>query len=108
MAIAWMYREDYDRAGYHVLPQEERARSHFLNFQTLFPLSALMPLSLLPGMFCHSRPIYGVIALLLSGGFFCYGAEFVLRKSRSAARWLLAASIIYLPLLFTLVAVPRA
>jgi protoheme IX farnesyltransferase len=108
MAIAWMYREDYVRAGYQVLPQDQHARSRFLNLQTLLPLSALMPLSLLPGMFSHSRPIYGIIALLLSGGFFCYGAEFVLKKSRSAARWLLVASIIYLPLLFALVVVPGA
>jgi len=107
MAIAWMYREDYDRAGYRVLPQEEGTRARFLNWQTLLPLSALMPLSLLPRMFGHSRAVFCVVALLLSGGFFCYGAEFVLKKSRSAARQLLAASIIYLPLLFVLVAVPR-
>jgi protoheme IX farnesyltransferase len=108
MAIAWMYREDYDRAGYLVLPHKEPVRARFLNLQTLLPLSALMPLSLLPSMFSHSRAIYCVVALLLSGGFFCYGAEFVLKKSRSAARRLLAASIIYLPLVFALVVLPRA
>jgi protoheme IX farnesyltransferase len=108
MAIAWMYREDYDRAGYLVLPREEPARARFLNWQALLPLSALMPVSLLPSMFSHSRAIYCVVALLLSGGFFCYGAEFVLHKSRSSARRLLAASIIYLPLLLALVALPKA
>src|SRR5438445_5971613 len=36
MAIAWMYREDYDRAGYLVLPQDGRARARFVNWQTLF------------------------------------------------------------------------
>src|SRR6266853_1441340 len=35
MAIAWMYREDYDRAGYLVLPHDGRARARFVNWQTL-------------------------------------------------------------------------
>src|SRR6266446_154691 len=47
MAIAWMYREDYDRAGYLVLPDNGRARDRFVNLQTLLPLLALLPLSLL-------------------------------------------------------------
>jgi heme O synthase-like polyprenyltransferase len=43
----------------------------------------------------------------LSLGFLYYGTRFVLNKSGSAARRLLAASIIYLPLLFVLIVVPR-
>src|SRR5246127_418840 len=38
MAIAWMYRDDYDRAGYLVLPPGGRAREHFVYWQTLLPL----------------------------------------------------------------------
>src|SRR5262249_6895428 len=44
MAIAWMYRDDYDRAGYKVLPPEP-ARRRFVTIQTLTPLFALLPAS---------------------------------------------------------------
>jgi heme o synthase len=47
MAIAWMYREDYTRAGYLVLPFGER-RPSFMVWQTLAPCLALVPLSLTP------------------------------------------------------------
>jgi protoheme IX farnesyltransferase len=107
MAIAWMYREDYDRAGYLVLPQDGSARARFVNCQTLLPLLALAPLSLLPGWAGASRTYYWIGALFLCLGFLYYGTQFVLNKSSSAARQLLAASIIYLPLLFLLIVFPR-
>jgi len=106
MAIAWMYREDYDRAGYLVLPHDPRARAGFVNWQTLLPLSALVPLSLLPALAGASRS-FSIGALLLSLGFLYYGAQFAVNKSGSAARRLLAASIIYLPLLFVLIVLSR-
>jgi heme O synthase-like polyprenyltransferase len=49
MAIAWMYREDYARAGYLVLPSDSYARSRLVNLQTALSLLALLALSLLPG-----------------------------------------------------------
>ena len=106
MAIAWMYREDYDRAGYLVLPHDVRVRAGFVNWQTLLPLSALVPLSLLPALAGASRS-FSIGALLLSLGFLYYGAQFAVNKSGSAARRLLAASIIYLPLLFVLIVLSR-
>ena len=107
MAIAWMYRQDYDRAGYLILPHDGSARARFVNWQTLLPLLALAPLSLLAGWEGASRTFYWIGALFLSFGFLYYGTQFVLNKSGSAARRLLAASIIYLPLLFVLIVVPR-
>src|SRR6266568_716619 len=107
MAIAWMYREDYDRAGYLVLPDNGRARDRFVNLQTLLPLLALLPLSLLPAFAGRPSTFYCIGALLLSVGFLYYGAQFVLLRSNSAARRLLASSIIYLPLLFVLMFLPR-
>jgi heme o synthase len=107
MAIAWMYREDYDRAGYLVLPHDARARTRFVNLQTLLPLLALVPLSLLPALTGHSSLYYYIGASILSLGFLYYGMQFVRNKSGSTARRLLAASIIYLPLLFVLIVLPR-
>src|SRR5882762_11297995 len=105
-AIAWMYREDYDRAGYLVLPHAQ-ARVSFVTLQTILPLLALLPISLL--VVSGGRPsiLSGVGALLLSLGFLYNGAQFVRRRSSSAARWLLLASIIYLPSLSVLAVLLR-
>jgi protoheme IX farnesyltransferase len=105
MAIAWMYREDYDRAGYLVLPHQDRARASFVRCQTLLPLLALTPLSLLLRLERAPQTWYWIAALFLNLGFLHYGMQFVLNKSGSAARRLLMASIIYLPLLFMLIVV---
>jgi heme o synthase len=107
MSIAWMYREDYARAGYLVLPRDERARVRLVNWQTLLPLLALAPVSLLPALVGRSSTLYCIGAVLLCVVFSYYGARFALRKSNSAARQLLAASIIYLPSLFVLMILLR-
>jgi heme o synthase len=106
MAIAWMYREDYSRAGYLVLPPNDYARARLVNLQTVLPLLALMPLSLLPGLRGEAK-FYLTGSLLLGAGFLYYAARFVIRRSNSAARRLLAASIIYLPALFVLIVISR-
>ncbi len=100
MAIAWMYREDYDRAGYLVLPKG-RARVPFVVLETLLPLLALVAVSILQTPTKYATVFYGTAALL-STGFLYFGLNFMLQRSRTAARRLLAASIIYLPLLSAL------
>jgi len=100
MAIAWMYREDYDRAGYLVLPKGN-AKIPFVTLETLLPLLALVAISIVQFPTRHASIFYCAGALL-SLGFLYFGLEFVLQRSRVAARRLLAASIVYLPLLFTL------
>jgi protoheme IX farnesyltransferase len=100
MAIAWMYREDYDRAGYLVLPKGN-ARIPFVTLETLLPLLGLVAISIVQFPTRHAA-IFSCAGALLSLGFLYFGFEFVLRRSRAAARRLLAASIIYLPLLFVL------
>src|ERR1700678_613703 len=47
MAIAWMYRYDYQRAGYNILPSSDR-RCAFVNWMTVLPLLVLIPLTLFP------------------------------------------------------------
>jgi protoheme IX farnesyltransferase len=100
MAIAWMYREDYDRAGYAVLPKGN-ARVPFVILETLLPLLALVAISIIQLPTLHAAIFYGVNAVL-GLGFVYFGLKFVLQRSRAAARRLLAASIVYLPLLFVL------
>jgi protoheme IX farnesyltransferase len=100
MAIAWMYREDYDRAGYLVLPKGN-ARVSFVMLETLLPLIAVTAISIVQFPTRHAAMFYCASALL-GLGFLYFGLEFALRRSRAAARRLLAASIVYLPLLFVL------
>ena len=101
MAIAWMYREDYDRAGYFVLPRGH-ARDGLVGLQTVLPLLALFPVTLLPARAGQPSVLCCTGALLLTLGFFCCGSHFIVHRSRTNARWLLMASIVYLPLLFVL------
>lgn len=105
MAIAWMYRDDYSRAGFLVLPNGRRPRDHFVALQSILPLAALFPVSLLPALIGQASLLYLGGALFLSLGFFYYGTQFVFRRSSAAARRLLMASIIYLPSLFVLIMV---
>jgi len=100
MAIAWMYREDYDRAGYLVLPKGN-TRIPFVTLETVLPLLALVAISIAQFPTRHAATVCCAGALL-SLGFLYFGLEFVLQRSRAAARRLLAASIVYLPLLFAL------
>jgi protoheme IX farnesyltransferase len=106
MAIAWMYREDYDRAGYLVLPHGD-VRTRFVILQTLLPLSILLVVSLHPALRGNPSNFHLIGASLLSLGFFYYGVQFALRMSGSAARQLLMASIIYLPSLLVLMVLTR-
>jgi protoheme IX farnesyltransferase len=100
MAIAWMYREDYDRAGYLVLPKG-KTRVPFVILETVLPLIVLVGCSIVQVPTRHAALFYCAGALL-GIGFLHFGVEFALRRSRAGARRLLAASIVYLPLLFVL------
>jgi protoheme IX farnesyltransferase len=101
MAIAWMYREDYIRAGYLVLPRGERS-GRFMSWQALVASFALIPVSLIPTVIGGAGLVYFVVACILSIGFFFYSARLAFRRSNAAARRLMMASIIYLPLAFLL------
>jgi protoheme IX farnesyltransferase len=100
MSIAWMYRDDYERAGYVMLPGSA-SRDRFITVHTLLPLLGLLLVSVLfaPG---SQRALYSIGALLLGIGFIYFGVRFASMKSRSAARQLLMASIVYLPALLLL------
>jgi protoheme IX farnesyltransferase len=100
MAIAWMYREDYDRAGYLVLPKEKRGR--LVSWQSVLPSLALIPLSLVPTLVGYAGYLYFGGALLLSVGFSYQAVQLALRRSNAIARRLLLVSIMYLPSAFLL------
>jgi protoheme IX farnesyltransferase len=101
MSIAWMYREDYARAGYLVLPLEGR-RDRFAIWQSLGVSMILVPISLIPALTGAAGLVYSLGSIFLGLNFVYYSGRFAFRKSNIAARNLLNASIIYLPLLFIL------
>jgi protoheme IX farnesyltransferase len=107
MSIAWMYREDYARAGYLVLPQDERTRTSLAIWQTLLPLLLLAPVSLLSALTKKVSTSYCIGSLLLWSMLLHYGVRFAQRKSNSSARQLLTASILYLPSVFLLMILSR-
>jgi len=104
MAIAWMYREDYSRAGYLVLPRGERA-GRVMAWQALVPSVLLIPVSIGQIIITGFNVASTVAACLLSGGLLYYSARLAFRRSNADARRLLMASIVYLPLVYFLFAV---
>ena len=107
MAIAWIYREDYDRAGYLVLPAGEE-RGRLVAWQSMLPSLALIPLSLTPALLGYAGYLYLAGALLLGVGFFYQAARLALDRSNAVARRLLLASIVYLPSAFLLMLLDKS
>jgi protoheme IX farnesyltransferase len=103
MSIAWMYREDYRRAGYLVLPTGER-KDRFVAWQCLLPTLGLFVVAIVPALRGQSGIVYFVGALVLGAVFLYYSARFAIQRSVACARELLFASIVYLPVLFALLA----
>ena len=101
LAIAWMYREDYGRAGIRMLPvvePEGRVTGQQIVAYTLM----LVPVSLLPTALGISGRVYLLGAAVLGLLFLASSISAALSKSRQQARRLLLASVLYLPLLFGL------
>jgi heme o synthase len=98
MAIAWLYRDEYAKAGFVMLPNVDadgsRTAQHALG-NTL----ALAIASLCPFLLKMTGPVYLAMAMLLSAGYFLCAARFARRLTTRRARQLFLASIIYLPLL---------
>jgi len=106
MAIAWMHREDYARAGYLVLPSGQ-LRNRFVTWQTVVAALALIPIGLIPTLKGSTAPICSAAVFLLGAIFLYYSARFAFRSSTGSARQLLMASILYLPVLFVLLILSR-
>jgi heme o synthase len=103
MSIAWMYRGDYRRAGYLVLPASE-IRDRVVVWQTLLPALALFVSAIVPALRGHSGIVHYAGFLVLGTVFLYYSTSFALQKSVASARQLLLASIVYLPAMFALLA----
>lgn len=106
MAIAWMYRDDYDRAGYRVLPRD-KGRRLFAALHAIIPAVILIPVSLLPWVEKQAGNNYLWGTILVGAGFAWLAIKFALKSTNMAARRLLLASIVYLPTLFIFLLLTR-
>src|SRR5712691_4533368 len=100
-AIAWMYREDYARAGIRMLPVVEPDGESTARRIVLFSL-ALVPISLLPKFTAMAGNLYLFGALALGLAFLYAGVRAVSERTIPRARQVLLASVVYLPLLYGL------
>lgn len=106
LAIAWIYRDDYARAGLRMLPVVD-AHGAMTGAQTTLWAAALIPISLLPYLFHMTTVEYALGALILGILQLVLAFGFARHRSIANARRLFLASIIYLPLLWLLMVVAR-
>ena len=100
-AIAWMYRDEYAKAGFVMLPNVDTDGKR-TGQQTVSHTFALLIASLCPFVFKMSGMIYLVGAIILGAGFLFCAIQFSRQLTLARARQLFLASIIYLPLLLAL------
>ena len=106
LAIAWMYREDYARAGFLMLPViEPDGRS--TGRQTVVYTAALLPVALAPTLVGMSGVVYFAGALILTLVFLGMSLRFATTRAVRDARRLFFTSIAYLPLLWILMIADR-
>jgi protoheme IX farnesyltransferase len=104
LAIAWIYREDYARAGLKMLPVED-ADGALTGRQMVLYCLALVPVSLLPVLHQKAGWVYGIGAVALGALFLAAAVGFALDPANGRARRVLRVSLIYLPALLALMLV---
>jgi protoheme IX farnesyltransferase len=97
LAIAWLHREDYRRAGMKMLPALEGSEGVAGRQALLYGL-VLLPLSLLPSLRGEAGIVYAAVAAAVGLVYVGAAAAFALRESRRTARATLLASLVHLPL----------
>ncbi len=105
-AIAWMYREDYGKAGIRMLPVVEPDGESTAR-RILFFLLLLIPVSLAPSWLGMTGPLYLAGAAAMGLYFLSSGYRVMNDRSLLRARGVLLASVIYLPVLYGLMLIDR-
>lgn len=101
LAIAWMYREEYKKAGILMLPVVEPEGRITARQIVLFTMM-LVPVSLAPFFFGISGLIFGIGAVVIGILFLIASIQTARVRTNEMARKLLLASVLYLPILFLL------
>ncbi len=105
-AIGWMYREDYARAGFPLLPVVDETGTRTSRQAGLFIL-LLIGITVLPSWTGLAGKVYLTGACALGLWFLAYGLLFVRQRDRNSARRLFLVSVCYLPMLFGLMMIDK-
>jgi protoheme IX farnesyltransferase len=105
-SIAWMYRDDYARAGIRMLPVVEPDGESTAR-QILYTSALLIPVSMAPTFFSMTGKLYLAGALLLGLYFLYSGIRVAKDRTILRARNVLLASVVYLPLLYGMMLLDR-
>lgn len=103
MAIAWLFRKQYERAGLQMMTVVESTGQR-AGIQAVLTAVGLLPVSLIPAMYgpAPGAGLYAALALVLGIGQLVTAVLFFANRTDQTARLLLRASLIYLPLLLGL------
>jgi protoheme IX farnesyltransferase len=104
LALAWIYREDYQRGGFRMLTLTD-PDGHRTGRQSFIYALALVPVSMLPTLAGITGPFYFAAAFGLGAMLVVMSARLMLKRSLIDARRLFLASVIYLPILLILMVV---
>jgi protoheme IX farnesyltransferase len=105
-SIAWMYKEDYARAGIQMLPVVEPDCRSTARQIVLYGI-ALIPVSLAPSLLGMTGRLYLAGALLLGLWFLYSGVRVAIDRTALRARAVLIVSVLYLPLIYGLMLIDR-
>lgn len=106
LAIAYIYRDDYAKAGFRLLPVIHPDGASTRR-QIVINCVALLAIGLLPALLSIAGGIYFLIALLSGLAFLAFGIYLGVARSVQAARYLLYASLLYLPIIFITMALDK-
>ena len=106
MAIAWMYRDEYARAGFKMLPCVD-PQGRRTGYQAVSYTLALLAVSLCPFLFNLAGPAYMAGALILGLGFVWFAVQFSRERTDVRARQLFYFSLVYLPLLLAVMVLDK-
>jgi protoheme IX farnesyltransferase len=96
MAIAWLYRQQYAKAGMKMLPVVDQTGKRS-GGQAVSAAAALVPVALIPVVMRMGNPSWLAATVLLSVAQFAVAVWFLVDTDDRSARWLLRATLIYLP-----------
>ena len=106
MAIAWIYRDEYAKAGFKMLPVVE-PDGHRTGRQAVLHSIGLLLVSLCPFVFRLAGPVYLLGALVMGFAFLGFAIQFSRQLTMQRARQLFYASILYLPLLLSVMVLDK-
>ena len=106
-AIAWMYRDDYARAGFQMISSDDPTGARSAS-QSVFFCMILFMVAGLPAFLGIATVFYLLAELILGGIFIAVAMRFLKTRTRSDARRLFITSIIYLPLLLGALVLSKA